>query len=196
MPTPEPRTRMVLGLGDHDCEVAEGDYLDAEFAEPYRYELRRGRLVVMSPNSEEHDDAADPWRDGLYFHRRTHRGIIQKIVPEAWLRISGLNYRIGDLGVYLVGERSSRKRPIRAPELMLEFLSPSRETQDRDLVERRAEYHSVGVLEYLIVDRRGQVVHVLAHRPDAYAERLLGVSDTYTSPLLPGFSVRLGEVFA
>ena len=54
---------VLLGLGEQRAAKSSkgADYLDAEFEEPYRYELVRGRLaVVMSPNSEEHDDAADP----------------------------------------------------------------------------------------------------------------------------------------
>lgn len=192
---PETRTRLLLGLADNERELDEQDYLEAEFQEPWRYELVRGRLSVMSPNSEAHDDAADPWRDQFYAYRRGNPGIIQKIVPEAWVRIGPEDYRIGDLGVYLLGGRSAQKRPARVPELMIEILSLGRDARDRDLVEKRDEYHAIGVLEYIIVDRWGERVYSLTHEPDGYAERILSGTDTYETPLLPGFTLRLSEVF-
>ena len=190
----EALTRIRLGLGDHGLEVGEEDYLHAEFDEPYRYELVDGRLLVMSPNSEEHDDTADPWRDAFYEYRRTRRGIIQKIVPEAWVRITKKRYRIGDLGVYLFGERSAQTRPIRAPEIMIEILSFGGDSHDRDLVKKRSDYHSISVLEYLVVDREEGRVIALTHGPRAYDERILTAADTYTTPLLPGLAIPLAEI--
>ena len=196
MSGPEPRTRVLLGLADNEREVDEADYLDAEFEEPYRYELVRGRLVVLSPNSEEHDDAAEPWRERLYAYKLAHRGVIQKIVPEAWVRISPKDFRIGDIGVYLTGDRSAQKRPVRVPEIMIEVLSPGQDSHDRDLVEKRDEYHAIGVLEYLIVDRLARRVIALVREPAGYAERILTEADTYTTPLLPGLSILLVDVLA
>ena len=194
MASAESRTRVLLGLGDNDREVEEQDYLEADFEEPWRYELHDGRLAVMSPNSEEHDDSADPWRDRLYHHRRTYRGVIQKIVPEAWVRIRPKHFRIGDIGVYLVGARPKQRRPARAPELMIEILSPGQDSLDRDFVAKRFEYHTINILEYLIVDRRQRRVHVLSYEPEGYTEHILTNADIYTTPLLPGLIIPLAEV--
>lgn len=187
--------RLTLGLGDHDREVEENDYLNADFEEPWRYELADGRLVVMSPCSEEHVDSEQPWLERLILYKAARPDLIQRVVPEAWVRIDGETYRIGDLGVYLVGPRSSGRIPVRVPELMFEILSPGQRSHDRDLVDKRAEYHAVDVLEFVIVDRFRRRVLVLTREPGGYAERVLTDADTYTSPLLPGLEIRLAEVF-
>lgn len=188
-------TRLLLGPGDHGREVEERDYLEAEFEEGWRYELVGGRLVVMSPNSEEHADAAEPWLERLFLYKATNRDLVQKIVPEAWVRIGPKNYRIGDIGVYLQGSRSTRRRPARAPELMIEILSMGRDSHDRDYVEKRAEYHSIEILEYLIVDPHEWRVTVLALGPNGYDERILNRGEVYTSALLPGLEIPLDAVF-
>jgi Uma2 family endonuclease len=150
----------------------------------------------MSPKSEEHDDSADPWLEQLIFYRAARRDVVQKVVPEAWVRIGPKDFRIGDIGVYLVGPRSAQKRPARAPELMIEILSPGTASADSDYIEKRADYHAIGVQEYLIVDRPGRRVVAMIHEPTGYAERILTEVDTYTTPLLPGMAIPLAEVFA
>jgi Uma2 family endonuclease len=186
---------LVLGPGDHGRPVSDEEYLSAEFEEPWRYELVDGRLVVMSPNSEEHDDAAEPWRDHLVAYKLAHRDRVQKVVPEAWVRVGRGRYRIGDIGVYLVSERAVLRRPGRVPELMLEVVSPGRDSGERDYVEKRAEYHAIGILEYVIIDYLARRVTVLTHAPAGYEEHVLTGTDTYTSPLLPGLAIPLADVF-
>ena len=180
---------LVLGPGDHGRPVSAEEYLDGRVRGAWRYELVDGRLVVMSPNSEEHDDAAEPWRDRLVAYKLAHRDRVQKVVPEAWVRVRQGKYRIGDIGVYLVSERSVLRRPARAPELMIEVVSPGRDSEERDYVEKRAEYHAIGVLEYIIVDYLARRVLVLTSTPAGYEERVLTEADTYTSPLLPGLVI-------
>ena len=187
-------TRHRFGLEHDGLEVSEADYLDAQFDEPWRYELVEGRLSVLSPNSEEHCDAEEFWIDLLIPYKLANRNRVQKVVPEAWVRIKGKTYRIGDLGVYLVGERSAIRRPTRAPELMFEFLSPGKDAHDRDYLQKRADYHAVEVWEYVVVDPEARTVLVLSHQPEGYHEAALSVEDTYTTPLLPGFAVALAEV--
>ncbi|HEX8202403.1 MAG TPA: Uma2 family endonuclease [Isosphaeraceae bacterium] len=186
---------LVLGLGDHGRPISDEEYLSAEFEEPWKYELVDGRLLVLSPNSEDHDDAAEPWRDFLVAYKLAHRDRVEKVVPEAWVRIRPGRFRIGDIGVYLVSDRSALRRPDRAPELMYEVVSPGLDSSERDYVEKRAEYHAIGVLEYVIVDYLARNVLVLTHTPAGYEERVLTEADTYTTPLLPGLSIPLAEVF-
>ncbi|MEM9703328.1 MAG: Uma2 family endonuclease, partial [Planctomycetota bacterium] len=84
--------------------------------------------------------------------------------------------------------------PDRIPDLLFEFVSPGRENRMRDYVEKRTEYHALGVREYVIVDPEGQRATVLRWEPDGYHEAAtLGPDDVYTSPLLPGLSIPLNE---
>jgi Uma2 family endonuclease len=196
MATDTTATRLRLGLDDHGRALTEAEYLGADFEDPWRYELRDGRLVVMSPAGEDHVNAHEVWRDLLVVYKLAHRQIVQKVVSEAWVRIPEGDYRIGDLGVYLRGERSGQKIPDRVPELMFEFVSPGRMAHDRDYVEKRVDYHAAGVREYVIVDPLAVRVIVLTHAPEGYQERVLRHGDTYATPLLPDLIVPLAEAFA
>ena len=175
--------------------VSEEDYLAAEFEEPWRYELVDGRLSVLSPNSEDHCDAHEVWRDRFVAYKLAQPDRVEKVVTEAWLRIHGKTYRIGDLGVFLRGERSATRRPERVPEIMFEFVSPGRDSRDRDYVQKRADYHRVGVLEYVIVDPEARSVLVLTHQPNGYDEVSLALDCVYSTPLLPGLAIAIAEVF-
>ena len=149
----------------------------------------------MAPSGEEHVDQTEPWRDRLGAYRLAHPEIVQKVVSEAWIRVNDGTDRIGDIGVYLVPTGPVPKIPDRIPELIFEVVSPDKVSRDRDYVRKRAEYHRLGVREYVIIDRLQQTVTVLNFAFAEDQERILRNGDSYESPLLPGLSIRLSEVF-
>jgi Uma2 family endonuclease len=84
-----------------------------------------------------------------------------------------------------------------APELAVEVLSPGITNERRDREAKLKLYARPGVLEYWIVDwrqrrlevyRRAQLTLMLAHT--------LTTQDSLESPLLPGFSLPLADLFA
>lgn len=80
-----------------------------------------------------------------------------------------------------------------APDIVIEILSTDR---SRDLVHKRQIYAEAGVLEYWPTDPRNDTVTQLELRGSEYEERaVLGVGDVLTTPLLPGLSIPLAEVF-
>ena len=85
-----------------------------------------------------------------------------------------------------------------APDLAVEILSPS--TRATDEGEKRLAYERFGVREYWIVDP--EFDRVTVYRRDSrglfqVAARLGGqVQEPLTTPLLPGFSLELDELFA
>ncbi|HWI65192.1 MAG TPA: Uma2 family endonuclease [Symbiobacteriaceae bacterium] len=82
-----------------------------------------------------------------------------------------------------------------APDLVVEILSPS--TSSRDLVLKRKLYGRFGVQEYWIVDPDARTIEVLTPTASGLDTwRQLSAAETLTSPLLPGFSIPLAEVFA
>jgi Uma2 family endonuclease len=184
----------IFGPGDAGRIVSAEEFASAAFIEPWRYERVEGRLVVMSPDGEAHDDSSEPVRDYLGAYRLKRPDVVQKVVSEAWVRVEGGTDRIGDIGVYLVGERAKESRPARVPELMFEVVSPGRESEERDYLQKRSEYHRLGVLEYVIIDRFARELTVFAYQPDGYQQRVLTRSETYTSPLLPGLAIPLDEI--
>jgi Uma2 family endonuclease len=78
---------------------------------------------------------------------------------------------------------------------MFEVVSPEAKDRRRDYVEKKAEYHSVGVREYVVIDRFQRKVTVFTYDPTGYRESVLEGSDVYETPLLPGFRVALDDVF-
>jgi Uma2 family endonuclease len=186
--------RLHLGREDHGRLVTSAEYAEAVFEEPWTYERVAGRLVVMSPEGTGHVMQSEPWRDRLGAYILAHPNIVQRIVSQAWVRIDEDNTRIGDIGVYLGNETEAVNIPDQVPDLVFEFVSPSKTDRERDYVEKRADYQRAGVREYVIVDRFEKKVTVLTLVDGVYQERTSSLADTYETPLLPGFSVRLAEV--
>jgi len=84
-----------------------------------------------------------------------------------------------------------------APDLIVEVLSPGPANERRDREAKLKLYARRGVREYWIVDWQRRQVE-LYRRADATLQ-LVGTlleGDTLQSPLLPGFSYALGDLFA
>jgi Uma2 family endonuclease len=84
-----------------------------------------------------------------------------------------------------------------APDLVVEILSPS--TRKTDEVIKRKRYEHFGVLEYWVVDPELDAVKIYRRTDDRFvraAELSVEAGDVLTTPLLPGFSVALADVFA
>ena len=79
------------------------------------------------------------------------------------------------------------------PDIVVEVLSSDR---NRDLVRKRQLYAAGGVPEYWIFDPRNDTATLLELRDGEYIERaVLTADDTLTTPLLPGLSIPLANVF-
>lgn len=80
-----------------------------------------------------------------------------------------------------------------SPDIVVEILSTDR---NRDLVRKRQAYADAGVAEYWIFDPRIDTATLLELRDGEYVERaVLTADDTLTTPLLPGLSIPLADVF-
>ena len=76
---------------------------------------------------------------------------------------------------------------------MAEILSVDR---NRDLVRKRQIYAEAGVLEYWLIDPLNDTVTQLELQEGVYVEQaILGADDSLTTPLLPGLSIPLAEIF-
>ena len=84
-----------------------------------------------------------------------------------------------------------------APDLAIEILSPS--TRRTDEITKRRLYDRVDVREYWIVDPGIEVAKVYRRAGDGtfprVAEHSREAGDALTTPLLPGFSLDLAELF-
>ena len=80
------------------------------------------------------------------------------------------------------------------PDLLVEILSPT--TSLRDRREKLALYERFGVPEYWIVNPERPTVQVFRLSGGRYAEALeFGLGDRLETPLLPGLSIPLSDVF-
>lgn len=80
-----------------------------------------------------------------------------------------------------------------APDIAIEILSSDRR---RDLVRKRQLYAEAGVLECWIFDPVNDTATLLELQDGGYVERaVLGADGIVSTPLLPGLSIPLSEVF-
>ncbi len=184
-----------FGAEDDGRIVSSADFAAATYAPPWIYERVAGRLVVMSPEGKDHVRSSTPWLNRLVPYAVAHPDRVQAVVPSPWVRIDADTERIGDIGVYLGGLLDDLNLPDQVPDLIFEFVSPSKEDRRRDYIHKRADYLKVGIREYVIVDRFDRKVTVLTRDGDRYAERVIPSTGTYDSPLLPGFVLPLSTVW-
>jgi Uma2 family endonuclease len=102
--------------------------------------------------------------------------------------------------IYISAERSQAldaKGMFAAPDLAVEILSPSTRRRDEELKHRL--YERTGVSEYWLIDPDRDVVSVHRRGGEAFANAVTLSSlggDELTSPLFPGFSLRLRALLA
>ena len=189
------KTAFNLGPNDAGMQLSAEEFASASYESPFIYERVKGRLVVMSPAGAEHRYVSRPFRRALGGYWDSHPEVVDDVDVEGWVSTSDEDDRIPDICVYLAGDTSEQRVPRRVPDLVFEFVSANRSDQERDYIDKRAEYHAIGVKEYVIVDRFKQAVLVLTWQQDDFAEKWLRQADTYTTPLLDGLSVELSEAF-
>jgi Uma2 family endonuclease len=84
----------------------------------------------------------------------------------------------------------------RAPELVVEVLSPGKRNEYRDRVAKLKLYSRRGVSEYWIVDWVQRTVEVYRREGDALKPAaVLHSDDALESPVLPGFSCPVSKLF-
>ena len=165
----------------------------------HRYEIIDGDLYVSTAPSWHHQYACrrltavlDTWclahglgevlpGPGLLF--ASDQDVIPDLVWVSHQRLQGALDQAGHL--------------TRAPELVIEVLSPGRTNERRDREVKRGLYERGGVQEYWIVDPRAQTVDVYRPTAGVLAQvTRLTRQDPLTSPLLPGFACVVGTLFA
>ncbi len=84
-----------------------------------------------------------------------------------------------------------------APDLIVEILSAGAKNEERDRELKLKLYSRRGVREYWIGDWRDESLQIFRRQNQALQlVATLTSDDVLTSPLLPGFSVRVGAFFA
>jgi Uma2 family endonuclease len=166
--------------------------------DPRRREIIAGEMYVSTMPSREHQRVCfqvavplDAW------NRTTGRGEVY-LAPGV---IFASDDDVAPDVVWISAERSdggwdSAGHLRRAPELVVEVLSPGATNERRDREAKLTLYARRGVDEYWIVDWRHRVVDVFRRDGEALLQTSrLREDDNVTSPLLPGFSAPVADVF-
>jgi len=161
-----------------------------------RVELSNGNLEVLPMPTELHQII-------VFFLLRLLDQFTAKHAPglvlPAGMRIklkSG-KYRDPDL-VYMRAENAHRRREDfwLGADLVMEVVSGDAKDIKRDWETKVREYAQSGIPEYWIVDPKKLVIRVLTLKGKAYkVHGDFSPGSNATSPLLPGFLVRVDDVF-
>lgn len=187
-----------IGPADHGRAMTQQEFLDAEEEEGFRYELARGVLEVTEVPNDAHGKLVCFFYDRLAFYRREHPRRIDRYGGgnEFRLWVPGMGSgRNPDVAVAL------RATPLdvrgrRPASLVVEIVSEGAEAHDRDYNTKRDEYLAYGLREYWIVDPILRRVAVLVRDGDIWVERTFAGDQAAEGLVLPGFAVRLPELWA
>jgi len=173
------------------------EFAAVEGAGGYLYELEGGVIQVVDVPA--HGFVVQQVRIGLVLFQASHRQLVRYVAggAEAALRMPDLqSERHPDFAVYLTPppEKDSSAWEYWIPEIVIEVVSPS--SAERDYHTKRSEYLRIGVKLYWIIDPQDESATVLRRRGDRWEETRLDASGVLTTTLLPGFELKLADVFA
>jgi Uma2 family endonuclease len=166
-----------------------------------RYEIIDGELFVSTQPSPEHQYACGQLTFRVEsWNRQARAGVV---LPAPGLLFAGDDNAAPDV-VWLTWERLRAVREDDGklhgpPELVVEVLSPGADNERRDRDAKLRLYSRRAVDEYWILDWQQRRAEIYRRDPsDPGVLRLaaaLGKDDNLESPLLPGFRVRVGDLF-
>jgi Uma2 family endonuclease len=167
-----------------------------EYDELYQYELIHGVLVVTPFASEAETKPNEILGHLLLSYQETHpQGTaLDETFYESYVR-TGDNRRRADRVIWAGLSRKPDPRSD-VPTIVVEFPAAGRAAWKRDYIEKRHEYLSIGVREYWVIDRFERVMTVYSGDAGNPGERRVAESETYRSPLLPGFDLPLARLLA
>jgi hypothetical protein len=120
-PDPEDQSRIVSAK----------EFASADFVEPWTYGRKAGRRIIMAPDSLEHDQFSEPWRDLLSAYKLNHGEIVQLVRSEAWIKVPGRTDRIANIGDYLVRDSFIPVTENRVSDMIFEAVSPRARSKTR-----------------------------------------------------------------
>ena len=189
----------AVGPEDDGAAISREEYEAVSVLAGWRAERSGGKLDVMPLAGRRHRRASKAFRHYLMLFYGERQDLLEDFEQERWVSIGDDTDRLPDAAVLLKNSpfAGDDLDTARVPDVLFEFVSSGREARERDNDTKRADYHRLGTPEYVIVDPQERRVTVLRWESDGYAEvAVLGLDDSYTSPLLPGLSIPLAEALA
>ena len=161
-----------------------------------RHEIIDGEHYVSPSPSERHQRASAALLSLLWQHVRKRRlGHVYAAPFDVLLAVHDVVEPdiifVSSQRAAIIGDDNIQG----APDLLIEVLSPSNRKRDQTL--KRARYEALGVTEYWLVDPDAKHISVLRREAGQFVGvGVFGEGATVTSPLLPGLSVAVADVFA
>lgn len=194
-----PRRKTKIGPEDHGRKMSLKDFEFVKTEEGYHFELSRGYITVSEVANYVHAMLVSMIHEALVRYKIEHPERIHMILGsmECKLLVPAFeSERHPDLAAYLTKPKGPKNRTMWRrwiPELVIEVVSER--STDRDYVEKREDYWSLGVQEYWIVDDKRDHVVVLRRGKSDWIEKRLTPDSNLTTKLLPGFKLPLRPVF-
>ncbi|CAN5915641.1 Uma2 family endonuclease [soil metagenome] len=175
------------------------EFLDLPDDDRYRHaELINGEVVVTAASPLHQQIANRLWARIDAWTREGPGG--GEATTEPGVQITEHRGYLPDVAWYRHDKCAPAGEPpafVQPPDLAVEVLSPS--TRSLDAIRKRNDYAAIGVTELWLIDPDRPEARIL--RPaDAVAdvfvdaETDIGPDGVLSSPLLPGFTVRLGDL--
>lgn len=191
-------TMLRIGPHDHGREMTYEEFLAGDYEEGYKYELIRGELYVSPQPNPPHDVLREYVHELLTLYKVKHRHVIKRLSAGARVFVPGESKTTcpePDLAIYNdhAPARHQRRWQQFSPFIVIEVVS---EDADKDYVRNVQLYQKVlTVLEYWLFDKvdekDGPTLRVY-HRTsgnEGWQVDDYGPDASYTTPLLPGFSL-------
>lgn len=193
------KSKTRLGPYDHGRKMSLKSFEFAQVEDGYLFELHRGYVIVSEVANYHHAMQIMAILEAPWAYKIAHPDAIHAILGTMECKLpipSWDSERHPDIAVYLTRPKGKKDRTLWRtwlPELVIEVVSES--SRDRDYVEKRDEYWSLGVKEYWIVDAKLAQVLVLRRGKSAWLEKALGADDVLETKLLPGFKLAWRAIF-
>lgn len=188
----EPDEIACLDADSNGLQMSKEEFLEVEDADDaYRYELIRGVIVVSPPASAAERGPNEALGYQLLTYQLQHpTGVsLDGTLFEHEIEI-GASIRRADRVIWAgLGRQPDPK--VDPPTIVVEFVSPGRAAWRRDYQEKRREYAALGVREYWIIDRFRRSLSVCRGLDKPL---IIKEAESYSTPLLPGFELKLGEL--
>lgn len=189
------RKRLMI---DHECNgimMTEMEFDRADFEEGWRYELINGVLIVSPIPFPQERDPNEELGAMLRWYRKTHpRGrALDKTLFEQTV-IVGRHRRRVDRVIW--AGLGYTPRSTATPTIIAEFASSRKRDRIRDYEFKRDEFMEIGVQEYWVIDRFHRTLTVFTMVDGKIRKKVLQAHQTYRTDLLPGFELRIADLFA
>jgi Uma2 family endonuclease len=158
------------------------------------YELIHCRLIVTGRPSVGESDCNEELGAWLRSYAEAHPlgTILDATLPNLHIFLPESRRLAGRLIWAGLGRLPDIETDV--PMIVVDFVSRDKRDFIRDHEVKRSEYMALGVAEYWVIDRFRRTMTVFRRPPAEPAEQVIGESETYRTPLLPGFELPLGRL--